>query len=81
MSFRDAQRDPKVPFDPTTKVRVEGIENGVQFTTTYGRLDEFEEGLVKIIQDPWLSPKDKKAATAAKAKATKAANKAKKNEE
>ena len=76
MGMRDiSKREKGVKFDPSVKVKVKGIRNGVEYVTTAGRLMNYDQGTVEILEDPWVSPKDKKAAIAAKAKATKAANK------
>ena len=72
-----------VQFDPDVKILVRGVENRVEYVTTTGRFMNCEEGTVEILEDPWVSPKEKadiaekakKAKAAAKAKATRAANK------
>ena len=81
MGMRDViEREKGVKFDPSVKVLVKGIQNGVEYVTTAGRLMDYDANTVEVLQDPYVDPKeqealDKKAATAAKAKATKAANK------
>lgn len=50
----------KVKQDPSKiKVKVCGVTNGVTYITTLDMVESYEEGLVKILENPWVDPKEK----------------------